>query len=572
MNAEAVATRSAASGKEGVVAAHNPEATMIGRRVMRDGGTAIDAAIAMSAATAVRETAMTGLGGVGVLLVHSAATERTSEVTFYGRTPEALAEDTFLPLLESEDGPRGTFGFRGVRDSLNERGFLSVGVPGYVAGIGALHEGWGSVPWGDLLAPAAALARSGFGVDEEDVYFLATVEEHLRRFPEVTRIFLGPDRLLPHDLTWRQGDLASTIERIAAAGYREFYDGEVGQSIARHVEENGGALRRADLRKMSADVGDGLRGMYHGYEVVTSSGPNGGVTLLEMLNLAEQLGLRELKHNSAQYLHLVIEIMRRAWTDRMVHLSGEGAAVGGLVSREYAESIASRISTHTVPTEVSAEDPWPYSDVPRPAGLNQAPRGESHQTTHVLAADRYGNVATITQTLGHCYGSGIVPPGTGVTLNDLVYWFNPEPGTLNSVGGWRRPLGHATPTILLQGSRPILALGAPGSRKIVTAIFQIIMNVVDHGMGIQEAIEAPRIHSEGADPARPEGLPMRTVTLDHRIERSLVEDLLSRGHHAVMGRDSSTRYLFARPLGVQLDQTSLHAGVAAHGKSTALAF
>jgi gamma-glutamyltranspeptidase/glutathione hydrolase len=558
---------------------HNPQAAEVGARVLADGGSAVDAVTAMSFVTAVRETAMNSVGGVGVLLHHSAATGRSQEITFYGRTPAGLAEDTFVPYLQPRDADSAAFGWRGVRDEVNERGPLSVGVPGYVAGLWALHSEHGSAPWADLLAPAESLARNGFEPDGEDTFHFASEFRHVNRFPEMRRIFLSGG--IPRPAGFYQGssidvvqpDLADTIARIARGGAEEFYRGETAAAIARGVQQAGGVLDAGDVARFVPEPTDGLRGSYRGYQIVTNSGPNGGVTLLEMLNLAEQFELRGRDRFSGESLHLLAEIMRQAWTDRFVYVGDPdrtAVPLAGLIDKSYAAGLVGGIRSDRRPERTRPGDPWPYE----PSGRRAAPAltGDpgGSDTTHLIAADGEGTVVTLTQTLGLAFGSCFVPPGTGLNLYDVTMWMNPEPGTPNSVAPWVKQVGHATPTLLLKDGRVVAALGAPGGRRVVSAMFQVIVNMVDFDMDVQQAIAAPRLHCEGADPSAPVGPAVADVRIDDRVPAATLAELADRGHRVLTCRESETQSFLAKPLGVQFTDDGMIGGADIVRRSVAI--
>lgn len=565
-------TKTAAHGTRGVVVSHCVEASETGAAVLRAGGNAFDAAVAMSFVAAVRETAMNSIGGVGTLLAHSASTGSTTEINFYGRTPSGLAEDVFVPYFTAptSDSERSAFRFKAVEGSRNERGFLSVGVPTHVSGLAELHRRHGSMPWGDLLQPAVELAREGFVVDEQDIFWFATHLEHLHRYDEINRVFLSGGMPIPSGFyqgpgrPLKQPDLGDTIAEIAADGPNAFYEGTIGERIANYVQSNGGALSVEDLRRFNPDVTDGLRSSYNGYEVVTSSGMTGGLTLIEMLNLAEQLDLGSLERWSGECLHLMAEVMRQAWTDRFVYVGdpeGTTVPVDAFVDKRYATTLLDGFARDRVPEHTRPGDPWPFSAIQPQRGTPFSGDPGGTDTTHLAAADGDGNVVTLTQTLGLCFGSCVMVPKTGVNLYDVTMWMNPEPGTPNSVGPWKRQLGHATPVMLLKDGKPFVALGAPGGRRVVTAMFQTIVNIVDFGMDVQEAIGAPRLHCEGADPSHPVGETDRSVLIDDRVSPSLIVELARRGHHVQPVHETACSTYLAMPLGIQFTGNEILGGV-----------
>ncbi|WP_029137514.1 gamma-glutamyltransferase family protein [Nakamurella lactea] len=577
---ERVVGKTAAKGQRGMVASHNPQAAEAGAQVLADGGSAVDAITTMSFLTGVREVAMNSVGGVGVLLHHCASTGTTEEISFYGRTPAALAEDTFVPYLLPRESGSAAFGWRPVRDDVHERGPLSVGVPGHVAGISALHTRHGSAPWADLLAPAERLARSGFDPDGEDTFHFGSEFNHVQRYDEMRRVFLSGG--IPRPAGFYQGrtipvvqpDLSDSIAAVAAGGADEFYNGELAARIAAGVQAEGGLLSADDLARFRPDFGDGLRGSYRGYRVISSSGPNGGVTLLEMLNLAENFDLAALPRFSGQCLHLLAEIMRQAWTDRFVHVGDPDRTpvpLTGLIDKRYASDLATELPKEHRGAWTTPGDPWTFDPARRPADRS-VPAGDlaGKDTTHLLAADADGNVVSLTQTLGLAFGSCFIPRGTGLNLYDVTMWMNPEPGTPNSVAPWVKQVGHATPTLLLKDGKVVAALGAPGGRRVVTAMFQTVINIVDFGMDVAEAIAAPRLHCEGAAPSAPVGPTVADVLVDDRVPAEALADLTRRGHLVRQCRETETQSFLAKPLGVQYTDDGLIGGADVFRRSLAI--
>jgi gamma-glutamyltranspeptidase/glutathione hydrolase len=554
-----------------MVVSHSVESAEAGAAVLRAGGTAFDAAVSMGFVAAVREMAMSSIGGVGALLAFSGQTQQVTEIDFYGRTPMGLQESAFVPyLLDPSDAKRSSYGWRGVDGARNDRGFLSVGVPTYVGGMGRLHESLGTVSWRDLLRPAADLARGGFVSDEEITSAFAAYHRHLDEFEEFRRIYLANGIPTPAGAYPGQGipivqrDLADTIDQLGAEGPGWFYSGPVADKISSYIQSGGGVLDVADFRRIEPAVAAGTRGSYRGYDVVVSSGMTGGSTLLEMLNIAENFDLGAKERYSSELLILLLEIMRQAWTDRMVYLGDpEVSAVpdDGIVDKRFAADVSAHIRSLRIPERTRPGDPWRYSSAIR---RDSPPAGEreSTDTTHLIAADRFGNVVTLTQTLGLPFGSCVVTPETGVLLSDVAMWLNPEPGTPNSVGPWKRQLGQATPVLVLRDGKPVAALGAPGGRPVVTSMFQAIVGMVDFGMDVQEAIGAPRVHMLGADPERPRGNAVHSVIADDRLPAEVIAELRRHGYTVSDVYETGTQSRLARPLGIEFrDDGSILGGV-----------
>ena len=568
--------KTAARGRKGMAVAHNREGAEIGADVLARGGNAYDAMVAMSFATAVRETAMNSIGGCGVLLAHSAATGTVHEINFYGRTPAGLAEDVFVPYAEASADGGAAMGWDALRDAVNERGALSVGVPTYVAGLAALHESGATMPWSELLQPAIDLAREGFVADEEDVVYAANHLRHLEAGGEIARVLLADGIPMPSGFYQGRGrpvvqpDLARTIDAIARGGADAFYRGPIAEAMARSVQAAGGVLTTDDLARYRPESDPPLLARYRGYEVVASSGMTGVLTLIQMLNLAEQLDLGALPRWSGQCLHLIAEVMRQAWTDRFVYVgdpTGATVPVDALIDPAYAASLVADFPRDHVPDRTRPGNPWPFSALEAPSTSPWAGDPGGHETTHCVTADADGNVVTLTQTLGLAYGSCVMPEGTGVSLYDVTMWMNPRPGTPNSVGPWKTQLGHATPVMLLKDGKPVAALGAPGGRRVVTSMFQTIVNMIDFGMDVQEAIGAPRLHLEGANPSRPVGPSVRTLLIDDRVPTDTLDDLRARGHEVRPVYETGTTNFLAKPLGIAFDHGGLVGGVDVFHKS-----
>lgn len=557
--------------EKGVVVSHNSEAAFAGAQVLAEGGNAVDALVAASFVTAVREVAMNAVGGVLVMVAHLANGD-TICIDCYGRTPRGLGEESFVPyLLPKGGGAPLYFGFRPTKDDVANRGHLSVGVPGYVAGICYLHERYGTMPLSRLLAPAIALAEEGFEPDEGLTYYIASHARMLRRFPATAEILLpGGEVPYPNDSYPGTGlpivnrDLANTLRLIAEGGAEAFYKGPIAEMVEADMQKHGGVLNREDFAAFEPEVGPGLRTTYRGYEIVTSPGANGGITLAQTLNILEGFDLKGMGFQTAESLHVIAEAMRLAWTDRFCYVGDPERVkvpMAGLLSKEYAAEQRKRIRLDAIPAEAVPGNPWDYDGggYGEPVGTGD-PGGMD--TTHVAAADAAGNFITCTQTLGLLFGSGVIPEGTGMLLYDVTAWMNPEPGTANSVGPWKRQAGHATPVMILKDGKPVAGFGAPGGRRVVTSMIQCAINLIDYGLSVQDAIAAPRIHIEGADPSVPTGAFVNHLDVDDRVPPEVVEGLRRRGHQVVLRTESAISHHFARPLGIErLPDGSIRGGV-----------
>ena len=536
----------------GMVSSQEARASRIGVDVLRRGGNAVDAAVATAFALAVTLPRAGNLGGGGFMMVHLAGqgpgeAGRTVAIDYRETAPAAATRDMFL-------GPDGEPDPAKSRDT-----GLSVGVPGTVAGLAEALERYGSGQFSlaDLVRPAEALARNGFEVEEDLAASLAE-SGRLARFPSSRAVFL-PDGSAPaRGARLSQPDLAETLQAIASGGARAFYEGAIADRIVAAVRSAGGVMSAGDLAAYRPVLREPVRGTYRGYEVVSMPPPSsGGVHLVEILNVLEGFDLKSLGGGSAAALHLMAEAMKGAYADRAAWLGDPDRVkvpVAGLVSKRYAAMLRARIDPERArpAAEVRAGDPLPY---------------ESDQTTHFSVVDRDGNAVANTYTLNFSYGLGLVAAGTGVLLNNEMDDFAAKAGALNAyglVGGdsnavapGARPLSSMTPTFLFRDGRLVLVTGSPGGSRIITTVLQVILDVVDFGMNIAEAVAAPRIHHQW----RPDillvetGLSPDTLTL-----------LRSRGHKVVVGSTSgSANSILVTPEGLAGASDPRQRGTAADG-------
>lgn len=484
VSVDAAGGRIPARGTHAMVASSSEIASAIGVEIMQQGGNAVDAAVATAFALAVTWPSAGNIGGGGFLVWHGTDGSATT-FDFREKAPLAATETMYL----DEDG--------NVRDNSNHEGILAVGVPGTVAGLVLAHERLGKLDWARLVEPAEALARNGIPITWALHDDFRARKAFWDRYPSSAKKFLKPDGSFwqPGE-TWRQPDLADTLARIRQQGRDGFYRGRTAELIADFMAANGGLITLEDLERYEAVERDPIRGTYRGWQVVSMPPPSsGGVVLVEMLNILEGYDLAELGHNSALYLHLLTEAMRRAYADRAEHLGdpdfNEDMPIERLTSKEYARVLRASID----PERASPSDPKRF-----------ARAYESPETTHISIVDPDGNMVALTYTLEWSYGSHIVVEGAGFLLNNEMGDFNARPGVTDRQG-WigtdpnliapeKRMLSSMTPTILARDGVPVMAIGTPGGKTIINTTLQVILNVVDHGMNIAQAIEAGRIHHQ----------------------------------------------------------------------------
>jgi len=504
--------------RNGMVASQEKLATRIGVEILKTGGNAVDAAVAVGFALAVTHPQAGNLGGGGFMLVHLAARNETIAIDYRETAPAAATRAMFLD-------ERGDADPRKSRDSA-----LGVGVPGTVAGLALTHQKYGSGKFtlAQLLAPAIKLAREGFPVDDELADTLPRAQPRLARWPAAAKIFLKSDgaALGPGDRLV-QADLAASLEAIATGGPRAFYQGPIAEKIVASLRQNGGVMALDDLRSYRAVERAAVRGSYRGYDIASMPPPSsGGVHLVEILNILEGFPLRDLGAGAAATLHLMIEAMKPAYADRAEYLGDPDVVtvpVAGLTAKRYAAQLRDAIDPERA----------------RPAQSIRAgnPSREGDNTTHFSVIDRDGNAVANTYTLNFFYGLGLVADGTGILLNNELDDFAAKPnapnvfglvgGAANAPGPGKRPLSSMAPTIVLRDGRVALVTGTHGGSRIITTVLQVLLNVIDHDMNIAEAVAAPRIHHQW--------LPDEVVA-----ERGLSPDTMrlleTRGHNIVVGR------------------------------------
>jgi len=469
-------------GKNGVVSSSSAIASAAGVEILKKGGNAVDAAIATAFAMAVTWPGAGNIGGGGFLIYHGADGESRA-FDFREKAPLASTKTMYLDA----DG--------NVRDNSNHDSLLAVGVPGTVAGMELAHQRFGSLEWAELLQPAIDLARDGMPISWYLHDSFKRGKPWWDRYPSSAKIFLREDGSFyePGD-TWQQPDLADTLERIQKDGKDGFYKGKTATLIADFMAKNGGIITLEDLEKYQAFEREPIRGNYRGYEIVSMPPPSsGGVAIVQMLNILEGFDLGEIGHNSALYLHLLTEAMRRAYADRANFLGdpdfNEDLPVAKLTSKEHAAAQRATIDMD----HASISDPAKF-----------AQRYESKETTHFSVVDKNGNMVSMTYTLEHGYGSKAVVAGAGFLLNNEMGDFNARPGvtlddgTIGTLANQIRPeqrmLSSMSPTVVAKDGVPLFATGTPGGRTIINTTLQTILNVIDHKMNIAEALSAGRIH------------------------------------------------------------------------------
>ena len=509
------AAREPVRAKHGIVASTNGVASSVGVDVMKRGGNAVDAAIAVAFALAVTHPAAGNLSGGGFMMIRL-NNGKTTAIDYREMAPAAATRNIYLDkegkLIQGEGG--------------SLEGYRAAGVPGTVRGMELALKKYGSgkLTWSQLIEPVRRLAANGFEVTYSLARSLRSSKDYLSKYPETRRIYLKEGDFYNEGEIFKQPDLAATFARLQQGGPNEFYEGETARLIVNDMKRNNGLMTLEDLRGYVAKERAPLRGVYRGHEIISMPPPSsGGAVLIEMLNILEGYDLGKLDANSSERYHLMAEAMRRAFADRAEYMGDSDfvkVPVAGLIDKAYAAKLRSNISTERASTSAEVR-------AGRPAGY------ESEETTHFTVVDAEGNAVANTYTLNNSYGSAAVAKGTGMLLNDEMDDFAAKPGTpnmygliqgeRNAVAPRKRPLSAMTPTIVLRKDGSFwFTVGSPGGPTIINTVLCVITNVIDFDMNIQQAIDAPRIHHQW--------LPDELVGEPLGLSGDTQKALASRGH------------------------------------------
>lgn len=483
------ATPEPVRGRNAMVASQHELASKIGIEILKKGGNAVDAAIAVGIALAVVYPEAGNLGGGGFMLIRS-KDGSTKAIDYREMAPKAASRDVFVDtkgeLIKGEGG--STVGYR------------ASGVPGTLAGFELAFKKYGSgkIKWRDLVEPARVIAQNGYVLSDRLARLFISYKETLSKYPESNRIFLRNGNYFKEGDVLKQPELAQTLSRISLQGAKEFYSGKTAQLIAADMKANNGLITLDDLKGYVAKERTPLIGTYRGHEIITMPPPSsGGIVMLQVLNMLEGYDIKGMGLNSSAKFHVLAEAMRRSFADRAEYMGDpdfSDVPVNKLIDKKYAETRRSTI----LPDRASSSQDIRFGKLEGSEGM---------ETTHYTVVDKDGNVVTNTYTINDLYGSRVTIKGTGVLMNDEMDDFAARPGRPNLFGlvqgernkveGGKRPLSSMTPTIVLRKDGSLwFALGARGGPRIISAVMQTVINVIDHDMNIQQAIDAPRIHQQ----------------------------------------------------------------------------
>jgi gamma-glutamyltranspeptidase / glutathione hydrolase len=509
--------------KNGMVAAAHPLASQVGVEILKKGGNAVDAAVATAFALGVVEPNASGLGGGGFILIYTAKTKGVTAIDYREMAPLKATPDMY-PL--TPDGK--------VVGKETEEGHKAVAIPGTLAGLTLALKQHGTMSLKDVMTPAIRIAEQGYTVSKTLNGMMKDNFDKLTKYPAAAAVYLKDG--LPYEVGDKLvlKDLAKSYRLIAEKGPDVFYKGEIADAIEKEMKASGkGLIRKEDLAAYKPAIRTPVRGTYRGYEIISMSPPSsGGTHVIEILNILEGYNMTQLGFQTPASLHIEAEAMKRAFADRAKYMADTDfvkVPIAGLISKQYAEELRKGISMDAAGSKIPAGNPLPFVG--------------SGATSHLSVIDKQGNIVALTQTINFFFGSGVLVPGTGIMLNDEMDDFNPQPGTSNSVEPKKRPLSSMTPTIMLKNGKPFLSVGSPGATRIISALTQIIVNVVDFRMNIQDAIDAPRIHCMTGD-----------IFMESRIPKEVQDALIAKGHK--LNVRGAVDLYFGGAQGVMIDPAS----------------
>jgi len=469
----------------GMVAAAKPQASQVGIDILKAGGNAVDAAVAVGFALGVLEPNASGIGGGGFMLIWLADSRTIIFIDSRGKAPAAATED----MYELDENGKVKPDARGFNPAAV--GGKAVAVPGEVAGLLLALEKYGTMSRQQVIQPSIDHAQQGLAVSEVFAGLIVDNYDVLQAFPASDAIYLTDGFPKQVGETVVNTDLANTLQLIADEGRDAFYRGPIAQNIVDAVQADGGLITMDDMAGYEVSFRTPVTGDYRGYGIISAPPPSsGGTHVIELLNIMENFDLNIMGLNTAKSIHAWAEAMRLMYTDRAKFMGDSDfidVPVAGLTSKQYARSQFERIDMNSVMGLEPPGDPWPH---------------ESGSTTHFSVADADGNLVAYTKTINHFFASGITVPGTGILLNDQMDDFDKRPGQANSIAAGKKPLSSMSPTFLLKDGQPFAAIGSPGGKRIISTMALLISNMIDFDMGIQAAIDAPRVCNYESGPLK----------------------------------------------------------------------
>lgn len=499
---------------KGIVAVSHPAAAQVGRDILAKGGNAIDAAAGIQFALNVAEPYMSGIGGGGFMMIYLKDQNKITVIDSREVAPAKVTPDLFLQA----DGKPIPFEERHTNGK-------AVGIPGTLLGVEHALQSYGTWELGEVVEPSIELAEKGVRVNWISAAYIAESLDKLKKHETAAKVFAPNGEPLKEGQMLVQPELAKALKVIRDKGADALYEGEIGQALIKEVQRTGGSMTLEDLKGYQVKEREPVRGMYRGYEVISMAPPSsGGLTLIQILKLMEGYDNKKDGFGSVAYLHHLIEANHLAYADRAAYMADEDVypvPKQGLIADAYIKERRQLIRDEAANANVKAGDPWKYDPGKKPeVSIHLTDQTPVKQTTHFSVMDKWGNIVTYTTTIEDIFGSGVMVPGYGFMLNNELTDFDAIPGGVNQVEPGKRPRSSMTPTMVLKDGKPFLSIGSPGGSTIIASVSQTILNVIDHGMEIQDAIRAPRIFSSSYP----------KITWEAGIDQDVILQLMAKGH------------------------------------------
>ncbi|MFF2459841.1 gamma-glutamyltransferase [Peribacillus simplex] len=475
---------------KGIVSVSHPLAAEAGKRILEQGGNAVDAAAAIQLSLNVVEPMMSGIGGGGFMMVYNKDKKKITMIDSREMAPQNVKPDLFLdksgkPIPFSERHTTGK----------------AVAVPGTLKGVETALNKYGTMKLSQVIDPAIQQAEKGVKVNWATAQYIDENKEKLQKYQTAADVFVPHGKQLKEGDILVQPDLAKTLKLIQAKGPKAFYTGKIGKALVKEVQKRGGTMTEQDLKNYVAKERKPIESNYRGFKVVSAAPPSsGGLTVQQILKLMEGYDVQKMGVNSPEYLQHLTEAMHLAYADRAAYVADEDfydVPTKGLLDEKYIEERRKLINPEKATADVKEGDPWKYEGKKSSSQVTVKEEHPIGQTTHFSVIDKWGNMVSYTTTIEQVFGSGIMVPGYGFMLNNEMTDFDATPGGVNQVEPTKRPRSSISPTILLKDEKPFMAIGSPGGPTIIASVVETITNVIDHNMPIQKAILTPRIYSAG---------------------------------------------------------------------------
>jgi gamma-glutamyltranspeptidase / glutathione hydrolase len=472
-------------GEHGMVASAVREATEVGAEVLRQGGNAMDALVAVQFALSVVEVFNTGIGANGFIIYYDNHNKETKVIQGHSQAPRGVKKDQFI----EKDGSVVPYFQRSISPT-------AVAIPGIMKAMDTALKEYGTMPLEKIIEPAIELAEKGFRVNWQ---WDDAIEKLNIRMGEEAKAFFLPDGIPRVEGEWVQNEnLAQTLRIIQKEGVKAIYEGEIGDAIVETLKNLGGIMTKEDLRNYEVKIESPVTGSYKGYDLAAPGAPSaGGITLVQILNILESFELEQYEINSWEKYYLLAETMRLSFSDKLAYMTDpafEDIPEEGLLHPDYIKERQKMINWMSRNADIDCGNPWKYQGSDNEKGQVKALK-TGGETTHFTAVDKWGNVAACTSSIEHVMGSGIMVPGCGFLLNNDLTDFYPEPDHINSIEALKYPVSTKTPTIIFKDKKPFMTLGSPGGPTIIASVAQTLMNVIDYQMDLKDAIEEPRIYN-----------------------------------------------------------------------------